>query len=95
MFMLIIYVQLQVADALSTTSEHKKFLEQAEKIEKEFVSLMTGQKQSASEKSSLESHSVSAIRMFFKMEIMCCCLFQRRNYSSTGRLTSVSNAVGI
>ena len=33
----------QIADALSKVGEHKKAVEQAEKIEQEFVSLMTGQ----------------------------------------------------
>ena len=33
----------QVADALATAGEHKKALDQAEKIEQEFVTLMTGQ----------------------------------------------------
>jgi len=33
----------QVADALATAGEHRKALDQAEKIEQEFVTLMTGQ----------------------------------------------------
>ncbi len=33
----------QIADALNKVGEHKKAVEQAEKIEQEFVSLMTGQ----------------------------------------------------
>ena len=36
---------LKVGDALATAGEHKKALEQAERIEQEFISLMTGQKQ--------------------------------------------------
>ena len=35
---------LQVVGALNTAGEHKKALEQAEKMEQEFVSLMTGQR---------------------------------------------------
>ena len=38
------YVALQVTGALSTAGEHKKALEQAEKMEQEYVSLMTGQR---------------------------------------------------
>ena len=33
-----------MAGALSTAAEHKKALEQAEKMEQEFVALMTGQR---------------------------------------------------
>ena len=33
----------QVADALTTAGEHRKALDQAEKIEQEFITLMTGQ----------------------------------------------------
>ena len=53
-------MHLQVAEALSKVREHKKAVEQAEKIEQEFVSLMTGQKRSRIEK--LEA-SASASRM--------------------------------
>ena len=36
---------MQVGVALATVGEHRKSLDQAEKIELEFISLMTGQKQ--------------------------------------------------
>ena len=35
---------MQVASALRTAGEHKKALEQAQRMEQEFVSLMTGQR---------------------------------------------------
>lgn len=41
--------------------EHKKAVDQAEKIEQEFVSLMTGQKRSRKEK--LEAAAANASRM--------------------------------
>lgn len=34
-----------MADALGKVAEHKRALEEAEKIEKEFMTLMTGQRQ--------------------------------------------------
>ena len=34
---------LQIADALAAVREHKKALTQAEKLEQEFIALMTGQ----------------------------------------------------
>lgn len=36
---------IQVGDALSAVAEHKRALKQAEKLEQEFVALMTGQTQ--------------------------------------------------
>ncbi len=41
---------IQVAHALTTAGEHKKALEQAERIEQEFVSLMTGRKEGRHQK---------------------------------------------
>ena len=39
------HTHTQVRDALTTAGEHKKALNQAEKIEQEFITLMTGQKE--------------------------------------------------
>ena len=39
----------QVADALKKVSEHKKALEEAEKIEQEFMTLVTGQRRNNQE----------------------------------------------
>ena len=47
------HTHTQVGDALTTVGEHKKALNQAEKIEQEFITLMTGQKQG---KEKLEEH---------------------------------------
>ena len=41
---------IQVAEALTKVREHKKAVDQAEKIEQEFVSLMTGQRKGRQEK---------------------------------------------
>ena len=62
---------MQVAEALSKVREHKKAVEQAEKIEQEFVSLMTGQNRSRTEKleatanvSRMSRHSSSPAILF-------------------------------
>ena len=52
----------KVAEALSKVKEHKKAVEQAEKIEQEFVSLMTGQKQSRKEKTDMAAHASGMTR---------------------------------
>ena len=53
---------LKVAEALSKVKEHKKAVEQAEKIEQEFVSLMTGQKRGRKEMADAGAHASGMIR---------------------------------
>lgn len=50
---------LKVAEALGKVTEHKRALEQAERIEKEFISLMTGQRQSEDDKDISRKNSSS------------------------------------
>lgn len=48
-----------MADALKKVTEHKKALNEAEKIEQEFMSLVTGQRQSDSELGGSKTREVS------------------------------------
>ena len=44
LFRNLVVVDVQVASALRTAGQHRKALEQAQRMEQEFVSLMTGQR---------------------------------------------------
>ena len=56
---------MKVAETLGQVTEHKKALEEAEKIEKEFMTLMTGQRQSdaTSGRSASSPHQVSHVTL--------------------------------
>lgn len=63
---------MKVAEALAKVTEHKKALEEAEKIEKEFMSLMTGQRHSENEGSSPKNNSdVSTIIIAVSVQYIC------------------------
>lgn len=48
-----------MAEALGKVAEHKRALEEAEKIEKEFMTLMTGQRQNGMDSGSARKNSSS------------------------------------
>ena len=50
---------VQVTEALGKVMEHKRALEEAEKIENEFMTLMTGQRRSSLEKGIARKNSSS------------------------------------
>lgn len=50
-------MHVKVAEALSKVKEHKKAVEQAEKIEQEFISLMTGQRRTRKETTEVPAHT--------------------------------------
>ena len=62
MYKLTPYFLLQVAEALGRVTEHRRALEEAEKIEQEFMTLMTGQRQRESERPSRKTSSSHEVR---------------------------------
>ena len=90
---------MQVASALRTAGQHKKTLEQAQRMEQEFLSLVTGQRsvdgsvadsEGGGETEGEESTRVSPRGLVHVCSFTFLTNLQMRRFSSTARLTAVS-----
>ena len=77
---------LQIADALAAVREHKKALTQAEKLEQEFIALMTGQ--TFSDKTSTSTSMVMIDFCIISYLKLCQSIYPQVHYvfSSSYRL---------